>query len=143
MRRSLYSKLFKGIDYLVVDEAHVYTGTFGSNVHFIIKRLSRFSDFQVVASSATIKNPKEFCSSLFDRDMEVVEGWKGKHGATHFAMLFPTLRGHRSLVIEALKYLIKEGRKVLIFSSSHLGAELTAFYARRAGIRVEVHRAVV
>ncbi len=141
MRRSPYSTLFKGIEYLVVDEAHVYTGTFGSNVHFILKRLSRFSDFQVVASSATIKNPKEFCSSLFGREVEVVEGGRGRHGSTHFAMLFPTLRGHRSLVLEALKYLIGEGRKVLIFSNSHLGAELTAFYARRLGLRVEVHRA--
>lgn len=58
---------------VVVDEAHVYRGVFGSHVACVFRRLFRLcalhgSNPQVVCCSATIQNPKE-----------------------HFRLLFPTL----------------------------------------------------
>lgn len=142
MHRTSFSKLLHNVEHIVVDEVHVYTGTFGSNVHFIIKRLKRIcSDFQIVAASATISNPLEFCRSLFGSDFFLVKEEDGKRGRMHFAIIFPSLRTHRSLVIDVLKNLAKHDYSTLVFSSSHLGAELTAFYARRNGINVSVHRA--
>lgn len=142
MHRTLFSRLLWGVRHIVIDEAHVYTGTFGSNVHFIIKRLERVcGHFQVVAASATLGNPKEFCESLFGRRVSVVSEKEGRRGRLHFIMLFPSMRAHRSLIIDLLKRLASYGHKTLVFSSSHLGAELTAFYARRSGIDVAVHRA--
>ncbi|MEM2751259.1 MAG: DEAD/DEAH box helicase [Nitrososphaerales archaeon] len=140
--RTKFSSLLHNVNYIVVDEVHVYTGIFGANVHYIVKRLKRIvGNFQIIAASATISNPKEFCETLFDAKFRVVSGEKGKHGRIHFVMIFPTLHTHRSLVIDLLKYLNSSGYKSLIFSNSHLGAELTAFYARRNGINIEVHRA--
>ena len=142
MYRTKFSRLLRNIDYIVIDEVHVYTGTFGSNVHFIIKRLKRIcNDFQIVAASATISNPLEFCKSLFGIDFSLVMEEEGKRGKMHFAIVFPSLRTHRSLVIDVLKSLASNDYRSLVFSSSHLGAELTAFYARRNGIDVSVHRA--
>ena len=36
-----FSSLLANLRILVVDETHVYSGIFGSNVHYIIKRLKR------------------------------------------------------------------------------------------------------
>ncbi|MCP8307096.1 MAG: DEAD/DEAH box helicase [archaeon] len=142
MHRTKFSGLLHNIEHIVVDEVHVYTGTFGSNVHFIIKRLKRIcNDFQIVAASATISNPSEFCKSLFGIDFSLIMEEEGKRGKMHFAIIFPSLRTHRSLVIDVLKSLASHDYRTLVFSSSHLGAELTAFYAKRNGINVSVHRA--
>ncbi len=142
IHRTRFTRLLRAVKHVVVDEVHVYTGTFGCNVHFILKRLERMcGGFQAVAASATIGNPKEFCDALFGRSFTVVEGGEGKHGVIHFAMLFPTLRSSRALTLELLQHLINSSRKTIAFSSSHLAAELTAFYGKRNGLPIEVHRA--
>ena len=51
------------LEFLVVDEVHVYTGIFGSNVHYIIKRLERIisnKKLQMIACSATLPNVREY-----------------------------------------------------------------------------------
>lgn len=140
--RTKLSLLVRNIKHLVIDEVHVYTGIFGTNVHFILRRLRRLvGEFQIVGASATIANPKEFFSALIGEESEVVLETKGKHGDIHFAMLFPTMRSHRTMVLDLLSSLTKNSFRALSFSNSHLGAELTAFYGKRMGIQVEVHRA--
>ncbi len=140
--RTLFSGLLTTVKYVVVDEVHVYTGTFGSNIHFILKRLERLcGGFQAIAASATISNPKEFCEEIFGRSFTLVKENEGKHGTIHFTMMFPTLRGHRSLTLSLLQNLTKSGRKTIVFSNSHLAAELTAFYAHHEGVPIAVHRA--
>ncbi|MEM3614171.1 MAG: DEAD/DEAH box helicase [Nitrososphaerales archaeon] len=142
IHRTAFSRLLKTTKIIVVDEVHVYTGTFGSNIHFIIKRLERIANrLQIIAASATIANPAEFCETLFRRRFKVIKEDKGKHGALHFTILFPTLRSHRALVVDTIKKLFKARYKPLIFSSSHLSAELNAYYAKREGVNIAVHRA--
>jgi DEAD/DEAH box helicase domain-containing protein len=72
--KTKFSYLLRTSRFLVVDEAHIYTGVFGANVHYIIKRLERLSrnKLQVIAASATLKNAGEFCRTLFGREMEVI-----------------------------------------------------------------------
>ena len=52
-----FSSILSSTKILVVDEAHVYSGIFGSNVHYIIKRLKRICNnkLQFVAASATLR----------------------------------------------------------------------------------------
>jgi DEAD/DEAH box helicase domain-containing protein len=62
-------KMFAGIDYLVFDEAHVYTDYLGGHVFHIIKLLkhaarSNGSGPYFVFSSATIPNPRDFIAKL-------------------------------------------------------------------------------
>ncbi|RMF30181.1 MAG: DEAD/DEAH box helicase, partial [Candidatus Nitrosothermus koennekii] len=139
MHRTDLVTLLKNIRYLIIDEVHIYTGIFGSHIHYIIKRLGRFSRFQIIAASATLPNAKEFCERLFDRKVKIVEG-KGKRGKIHFAMLYPTLRTQRALMLDLLKKLANK-HKTLVFSDSHLSAELLAYYGYRQGIKIKVHRA--
>jgi DEAD/DEAH box helicase domain-containing protein len=142
LHRTTFSRLLQTVKIVVVDEVHVYKGTFGSNVYFIVKRLERLTGrLQIIAASATVANPAEFCKTLFGRRFKVIQEEEGRHGILHFTILFPTLRSHRALVIDTIKRLFKTGYKPLIFSSSHLGAELNAYYAKREGVDIAVHRA--
>ncbi|MFN3621933.1 MAG: DEAD/DEAH box helicase, partial [Nitrososphaerales archaeon] len=142
LHRTAFSRLLRTTKIIVVDEVHVYTGTFGSNIHLILKRLERITNrIQIIAASATVANPAEFCETLFGRRFKIVKEDKGKHGTLHFIMLFPTLRSHRALVVDTIKKLFKAGYKPLIFSNSHLNAELNAYYAKREGVNIVVHRA--
>ena len=142
MHRTRFSLLLKKIKFLVVDEVHYYTGIFGTNVHFVLKRLRRIcGGYQWMAASATIENPKEFTSQLFGDDPTLIQSDQIRRSRMHFAMLFPSLRSHRSLALDLVEKTVKNHYGTIVFSSSHLGAELTAFYGRKKGIDIAVHRA--
>ena len=137
-----FSRLLRTAKFLVVDEAHVYTGIFGSNVHHIIARLQRMAGkkLQIVAASATLPNAADFCSMLFARPLQQIQG-AGRPGKIDLAIIFPSLRSHRTLVLDLIRQASNKKHRTLAFSNSHLGSELTAFYAARQGVRIRVHRA--
>lgn len=139
--RTKFASLLSTVRFLAVDEAHVYSGIFGSNVHYIIKRLKRICPkVQFIASSATLDNAQSFCQDLFGVKMVQVEG-SGKKGRIEFCMLFPSLATQRALMIDILKKLTTKKHKTLVFSNSHLNSELLALQARRQKIDIKVHRA--
>lgn len=139
--RSKFAGLLNSVKFLVVDEAHVYSGIFGSNVHYIIKRLKRICPkLQIVASSATLDNAITFCEQLFDVKFKLVSG-SGRKGKIDFSMLFPSLRTQRTLMVEILKKLTSKNHKALVFSNSHLNSELLTMQARKQKVDVKVHRA--
>ncbi|HJU34544.1 MAG TPA: DEAD/DEAH box helicase [Nitrososphaera sp.] len=142
MHKTKFSYVLRTAKFLVVDEAHVYTGIFGSNVHHIISRLERLagSKLQIVAASATLPNAAEFCRTLFGRSMHVISG-RGRRGRINLAIIFPSLRSYRSLTLDLLRQSTKRKHKTIVFASSHLSAELMAFYGARQGINIRVHRA--
>ena len=65
LHKTRFSRLLRTCKFLVVDEAHVYTGVFGANVHYIIKRFERMTSsatkqkLEIVAASATLPNAHE------------------------------------------------------------------------------------
>ena len=139
--RTRFASLFSTTRFLAVDEAHVYSGIFGSNVHYIIKRLKRIAPrLQIVAASATLENALSFCQMLFGVKMVQVSG-SGKKGKIEFSMLFPSLMTQRALMIDILKKLTVKQHKTLVFSNSHLNSELLALQARRQKVDIKVHRA--
>ncbi len=141
MYRTRFAAAFSTAKFLVVDEAHVYSGIFGSNVHYIIKRLKRIcKKIQFVASSATLENAKEFCEQLFGVKMQLIVG-SGKKGETDFVMIFPSLRTQRALTVELLEKLTAKRHKTMVFSNSHLNSELVAMQAKKKKIDIRVHRA--
>ena len=137
-----FSSILSSTKILVVDEAHVYSGIFGTNVHYIIKRLKRICNnkLQFVAASATLEDAKTFCEQLFGEKMQLIKG-SGKKGETDFVMLFPSLRTQRKLMVELTKKLTDKNHKTMVFSNSHLNAELLAMQAKKQKINIKVHRA--
>lgn len=64
-----WSRLFRGLRYVVLDEIHSYGGVFGSAVAQVIRRLRRVcedkgADPRFLAASATISNPVEVARRL-------------------------------------------------------------------------------
>ena len=136
------SSLLSSTRILIVDEAHVYSGIFGSNVHYIIKRLKRICNnkLQFVAASATLDDAKKFCKQLFGEKMQIIHG-SGKKGQTDFVMLFPSLRTQRKLMVELTKKLTEKNHKTMVFNNSHLNSELLAIQAKKQKVNIKVHRA--
>ena len=141
-KRTRLASLLTSTRVMVVDEAHVYSGIFGSNVHYIVKRFKRVCRKapQIVASSATLENSGEFCKQLFGEEMHVIRG-TGRRGAIDFAMLFPSLMPQKSLMVDITKKMTRKNHKTMVFNNSHLNAELLAIQARRHKIGIMVHRA--
>ena len=143
MRRTRLAPLLSTVRHLVVDEAHVYSGVFGSAVHHVVRRLDRIAGrrVQVVAASATLGNAAEFCGRLFGRPFASARG-AGAASQIEFVMLFPTM-APRSAVVAGLArdVSVSHRKKAMIFSGSHAGAEVAAIKARRRGVKIGVHRA--
>ena len=137
-----FASLLSSTKILVVDEAHVYSGIFGSNVHYIIKRLKRICQkkLQFVAASATLEDAQTFCEKLFREKMQKIQG-SGRKGKTDFVMIFPSLRTQRNLMVDLTKRLTEKNHKTMVFSNSHLNSELLAIQAKRQKINIKVHRA--
>ncbi|HET9008502.1 MAG TPA: DEAD/DEAH box helicase, partial [Nitrosarchaeum sp.] len=137
-----FSSLLSTMKILVVDETHVYSGIFGSNVHYIIKRLKRICNnkMQFVAASATLDDAKNFCEQLFGVKMKIVHG-SGKKGQTDFVMLFPSLRTQRALMVDLTRRMTEKDHKTMVFNNSHLNSELLAIQARKQKVNIKVHRA--
>src|SRR5258707_15147444 len=78
-RHDLWADVLHNLRYVVVDEAHVYRGVFGSHVANVLRRLRRLArvygaEPQFLLASATIANPDELAHSLLGVPATVVSG---------------------------------------------------------------------
>jgi DEAD/DEAH box helicase domain-containing protein len=72
-----WGDVLANLRYVVVDEAHVYRGVFGSHVANVLRRLRRLarvygSDPQFLLASATIANPGGLAESLLGVPARVI-----------------------------------------------------------------------
>src|SRR3954454_18729467 len=72
-----WGDVLANLRYVVVDEAHVYRGVFGSHVANVLRRLRRLariygSEPQFLLASATISNPGELATALLGVPVAVV-----------------------------------------------------------------------
>jgi DEAD/DEAH box helicase domain-containing protein len=76
-RHDLWGDVLHNLRYVVVDEAHVYRGVFGSHVANVLRRLRRLARIygaepRFVLASATIANPGELAAALIGAGTQVV-----------------------------------------------------------------------
>ncbi len=65
------------ISLIVIDEAHTYSGVFGSNSAFLFRRLQHLisiagGSYQIIAASATIKDPSEHLEKLTGVEFAII-----------------------------------------------------------------------
>ncbi len=136
-----YRKIFKTLGFVVLDEMHTYSGTFGSHTANILKRAERLvnkhgGNLQFFCATATIKNPRTAARLLTGRRCEVVLG-EGKVGKKLHVLVNPF-----SHVFEtALTIADGLNMKTLIFVNSHRSVEQMVRTAQRMGIDVWGYRA--
>ena len=90
-----WADFFKALRFVVIDELHTYSGIFGSHILHLFRRFNRVcssygSRPRVITSSATIGNPTELASSLFNRRFHAVV----ENGAPSAAPAFPFPQPH-------------------------------------------------
>jgi DEAD/DEAH box helicase domain-containing protein len=132
-----WGDVLANLRYVVVDEAHVYRGVFGSHVANVLRRLKRLariygSDPQFLLASATVSNPGELGAALLDERVTVV----GEDGASKMERTIvlwnPALQDaelglRNSSLAEAAKLqatFVERGLRTLTFAKSRKAAEL-------------------
>ncbi len=137
-----WSRLFRNLKYVVVDEAHVYRGIFGSHVANILRRLRRIcalcgSNPRFICCSATIANPGEHAQRLVGLPFEVVDDDGSPYGGKLFAFWNPPLTekkaGRHSANSEAtflFTELVRNNIRSLAFTRTRKLTELVYLYAR-------------
>ena len=135
-----WERLFSHLRIVVVDEAHVYRGVFGSHVANVLRRLLRVaaaygSDVRVLLASATIANPVELAERLTGLDdIGLIDGDGSPTPRRQIAMWNPPLTdkaigARRSALGEAaelLARLVRDGARCICFMKSRKGVELLA-----------------
>ncbi len=142
-----WGDVLANLRFVVVDEAHVYRGVFGSHVANVLRRLRRLArvygtEPQLLLASATIANPGELGAALIGDRISVVAEDGGPRSERTVVLWNPPLvdpelglRG--SALAEAAKLqasLVERGLRTLTFAKSRKAAELIhRFTAERLG----------
>ncbi len=129
--------------YVVIDEAHIYRGVFGSHVANVVRRLRRLcahygASPQFICCSATIANPREHVERLTGQPFEVIAEDGSPHGAKDFVFWNPPLidvakstrRSANSEATLILTELVRQGIRSLAFARSRRLTELIYLYVR-------------
>jgi DEAD/DEAH box helicase domain-containing protein len=152
-----WAALLAGLRFVVLDEAHIYRGVFGTHVALIVRRLRRLCAHygaapQFICCSATSANPDEHLRGLVGDSVQVIDADGAPQGPRSFTLWNPPLRderrssakslwpaaggssaGRRSTNIETATVfttLVRSGVKTLAFARTRRGAELILRYAR-------------
>ena len=138
-----WTDLLSNLAFVVVDEAHVYRGVFGSHVANVLRRLRRAasihgSEPRFLLASATIANPVELAERLTGLpDFRLVDNDGAAHAARRIAMWNPPLLDAElglpgSALYEAAEVfneLIAAGARTICFMKSRKGVELILRHA--------------
>ena len=137
-----WGDVLQNLRYVVVDEAHVYRGVFGSHVANVLRRLRRAAAMygaepQFLLASATIANPAELAERLLGVDTAVVEG-DGAPRAERTVLLWNPELLDEELGVRAsalgdasrlLADLASRGLRTICFAKSRKAAELIHRFA--------------
>jgi DEAD/DEAH box helicase domain-containing protein len=132
-----WGDVLSNLRYVIVDEAHVYRGVFGSHVANVLRRLRRLAHVygaqpQFLLASATIANPSELAQALVGVEVTVVETDAAPRAERTIALWNPPLLDEElglrgSALGEASKLmadLVSRGLRTLCFAKSRKAAEL-------------------
>ena len=132
-----WGDVLANLRYVVVDEAHVYRGVFGSHVGNVLRRLRRLalvygSRPQLLLTSATIANPAELALALTGEPATVIDRDGAVHAEREIVIWNPPLvdpelglragaLGEASLLMAGL---VSSGLRTICFAKSRKAAEL-------------------
>jgi DEAD/DEAH box helicase domain-containing protein len=132
-----WADVLHNLRYIVIDEAHVYRGVFGSHVGNVLRRLRRLAGVyganpQLLFASATIANPGELAAALGGIEATVVDHDAAPRAERTIALWNPELLdaelglrasplGEASRLMAAL---VSRGLRTICFAKSRKAAEL-------------------
>jgi DEAD/DEAH box helicase domain-containing protein len=138
-----WSTLLRHLKYVVVDEAHIYRGVFGSHVACVLRRLRRLcqlygSSPQFILCTATVANPGEHALALTGLPCEVVDNDGSPRGWKDFVFWNPPLMDEKKTARRSAHWesttlfteLMLQGSRTLTFTRTRRLTELIYIYAR-------------
>ncbi|OGN95886.1 MAG: DEAD/DEAH box helicase, partial [Chloroflexi bacterium RBG_13_51_18] len=138
-----WASLFRHLKYVVVDEAHIYRGVFGSHVGGVLRRLRRLcrlygSSPQFILCTATVANPGEHALALTGLPCEVVDNDGSPRGWKDFVFWNPPLIDEKKTARRSAHWestnifteLMLQGSRTLTFTRTRRLTELIYIYAR-------------
>ena len=139
-----WADFFLRLSVVVIDEAHVFRGVFGSHVAHVVRRLRRIvahygGEPRFVLASATIGNPAELAGRLVGKPFVAVADDRSPSGGRVFALWNPAIvdeeSGARRSALSETSFLmarvVESGAKAIGFARSRRAAELLAEFTRR------------
>ena len=132
-----WGDVLANLAFVVIDEAHVYRGVFGSHVANVLRRLRRLArvygaEPRFLLASATIANPGELTHALLGIDATVIDDDGAPRAERTIALWNPPLLdeelGERASALgegsRLLAELVARGSRTLAFAKSRKAAEL-------------------
>lgn len=132
-----WRRLFATLKFVVIDEAHMYRGVFGSHFANVIRRLRRIcayygSDPQFVFTSATIANPVDLAERLAGRRPEAVMESGAPTGEKWFVFYNPPMKNLEQMLRQSsnsasrriAQKALTSGASAIVFSRSRIGVEV-------------------
>jgi DEAD/DEAH box helicase domain-containing protein len=134
---NLWADFFRHLCFVVVDEAHVYRGVFGSHVTAVLRRLRRIcalygSQPIFILSTATIANPADHAQRLTGLPMTVISDDGSPQGARTFLLWNPpfidrartTRRSANTETARLTAALVQAGLRTIAFARARRAAEV-------------------
>ena len=138
-----WSRFFRNLKYIVIDETHIYRGVFGSHVANVLRRLRRLcstygSNPKFICCSATIANPQEHAQNIVGLPFDSVVEDGSPHGQKYFVFWNPPLidkakttrRSPNSEAALLLGELVQKEIRSLAFASTRKLIELIYIYTK-------------
>ncbi len=138
-----WSRLFRKLKYVVVDETHIYRGVFGSHIANVLRRLRRICAFYgssplFICCSATIANPREHAQNLVGLPFEAIVEDGSPHGEKYFTFWNPPFldeakairRSSNSEAAFLLGELVQKDIRGLVFAHTRKLTELIYIYTK-------------
>lgn len=136
-----WSDFFTHLRFVVIDEAHIYRGVFGSHVANVIRRLKRVAGFygakpQFILASATIGNPQQLAGRLIEEPVHLIDNDGSARGPRHFIIYNPpvtepALGLRKSSLLEGVRLahdLLTSNVQSVVFARSRRSVEIVLRY---------------
>ncbi|HKJ26330.1 MAG TPA: DEAD/DEAH box helicase [Anaerolineales bacterium] len=139
-----WAEFFANLQFIVIDEMHIYRGVFGSHVANLLRRLTRITQFygaspQFILTSATIANPVELASNLTEKHVTLIDEDGSPRGPKHFLIYNPPIVNQelgirRSVMQESVRLaadLLAYNIQTIVFGRSRRAIEVMLNYLRQ------------
>jgi DEAD/DEAH box helicase domain-containing protein len=131
-----WSRFFRSLGLVVVDELHSYRGVFGAHVAQVLRRLDRVARHhgaapRFVCASATIANPGEHAANLTGRDFEVVEVGGAYRAPRHVLLLNPSGSPY-TVAARLFRMAVRRGLRTIAFTKARRVTELLHTWVQSA-----------
>jgi DEAD/DEAH box helicase domain-containing protein len=135
-----WSRFFRSLRLVVLDELHTYRGVFGSHVAQVMRRLDRVAHQhgaspRFVCASATIANPGEHAANVTGRSFTVVES-DGAARAPRHVLLFNPAGSPYTAAARLFRLAVRRGLRTIAFTKARRITELLHAWVQAAEPRL-------